>query len=419
MVTIAPWEKLASTLRISNVLFAITFLLIFVAEALHRTIHLGSSPSASFLAVSVGNPFFANLCLLALAAFFLLRPGKGLAAAALGVGAAAEVYLNGLRPPGSLSLFSLGVGLGGSGLLGQAYLASTRPDSRKQILQLMGYCLALPLSLVFGTWQLSATPQNTGGIVYDLYLYAADASFGQQWSFTANHWIRSSASLEAIIHWIYEFPGFLIPLAQVLKLIYPERLYVDPTLAFYTVGAIGGGCYSLCPAVGPDYFFAAVFPDTPPAVVPPHPVFWQNYVAPRNQMPSLHIGWALTIWWLLRCVNRRWGAFGLAFLAVTHVAAFIGTHYIVDYVGAYPVAACVFSLVALLQNRRFPGLALSSAVILCGLGFLIGVKILIGFPFFWFNNPPVVIVSCGLLVALSLLTTYGLHREFRKQALTL
>jgi hypothetical protein len=262
-LTPAP-DKLWSTLRLTDLLLLFCCLGVVVGEVLHRTIHLGCSPVVSFTALALGNPFFCNLALTSAGVFCVLRPSRREGAVALVLGIVLEVTLAAFRPNSVSPIASIGLGFGIAGLVGQIGLAMRRVHQRKFLFALARYSIVLPASLGFGTWQLSATPQFTSDKVYDLYLYAADACFGSQLSFVFNHWFQTNTWVGQAAHFVYQLPALFMVTLQLLKLLYPERFYLDPTLVFTVVGAVGGATYSYCPAVGPHAIFQGWFPTSPP-----------------------------------------------------------------------------------------------------------------------------------------------------------
>ena len=60
-------------------------------------------------------------------------------------------------------------------------------------------------------------------------------------------------------------------------------------------------------------------------------------------MPSLHVAWALLVYWLWR--SSRWRWIVLAYLLLTMLATLGGgEHYLVDVVAAFPFALAVWAL---------------------------------------------------------------------------
>jgi hypothetical protein len=115
---------------------------------------------------------------------------------------------------------------------------------------------------------------------------------------------------------------------------------------FFLAAFLGYVCYNIFPVAGPSYIFDRDFPWTTLSyaqcrrlLAEPYPLFWG---IKRNAMPSLHMTWALQIWWNMRRVSR--GAFGLAlFYAVFTAVGTLGTgeHYLVDLAVAFPFALMV------------------------------------------------------------------------------
>jgi hypothetical protein len=360
----------------------------------------------------MGNPFLDPLALLSPILFVLLRPGRPKVLAAGLLGILLEVALA-IERNREHCAESPGLGMGIAGWLGLGYLALQRPSERRFLLQLLRYSVVLPLSMPLGVWQLSAIPQITQLQVYDLHLYGVENCYGYHFSFLVNDWTTSSPWLWNTAVLVYVLPPLLMVVAQVLKLLYPERFYADPTLSFFVLSSLGCASYNLCPAVGPDHFFPTFFPKLAPDAIFPVVVQHVDMLAPRNQMPSLHVAWALMIWWQLRCVGRWPGRSGMVFVALTMWAAFLGTHYLVDYVFSFPIAAFTFVTLAALERRRMPSLGVATGNLLCLVTFFMGIALLTQWPILWWGQSTLVTVASLLMVLLGLYTTYGLHRQFR------
>jgi len=118
--------------------------------------------------------------------------------------------------------------------------------------------------------------------------------------------------------------------------------------------AIGYALYHVYPVVGPGPLFGARFPYGIASLAgPPQRLIDVTAIAdPRNCMPSLHVGWALLIYWHA----ARWeaGTRGGRLLAGfdDHRHAGDGQHYLVDLVVAVPFAALVDALAGGASARK-------------------------------------------------------------------
>lgn len=115
-------------------------------------------------------------------------------------------------------------------------------------------------------------------------------------------------------------------------------------VALIALGVIGFGLYQLCPAAGPAYRFAGVFPFTTPdpASLPSGATFLET--GARNAMPSLHISWTLII--LVCALSWHWTlrAAAVVISALTLLAMLgSGEHYFIDAVVALPLVAGVLA----------------------------------------------------------------------------
>jgi len=189
---------------------------------------------------------------------------------------------------------------------------------------------------------------SAGGLTYDYYLLYADRGYGFQPSLIIYRFVERFG-LYPTISAVY---GSLI---LCLGLCYAAQM--GPGRKAWRVFAVlslpvilGPLCYTLLPACGPIYFLgvdcytgqsAATCANVTFTALAQHRL---DGIYPRNAMPSLHLAWALLIWWSSRDmkVARR---FALAFVYATAVATMaLGEHYLVDLVGAFPFALAVWSL---------------------------------------------------------------------------
>ena len=118
--------------------------------------------------------------------------------------------------------------------------------------------------------------------------------------------------------------------------------------------------YQLCPIAGPAYAFRGDFPLAIPAAESlPHLPSVVLAIAPRNGIPSMHLGWALLLW-MNACYAGRWARAGFAVLVGLTVLATLGLgeHYLVDLAAGVPMAVALQGLFThvlpwrLAQRRR-------------------------------------------------------------------
>ena len=101
---------------------------------------------------------------------------------------------------------------------------------------------------------------------------------------------------------------------------------------------VGYALYNIYPVVGPSPLFGDRFPYGSPSL--PSAVRLIDVAAiaePRNCMPSLHVGWALIIYWHARPLGPLARGGCALWLALTIFATLaMGQHYLVDLVVASP-----------------------------------------------------------------------------------
>jgi hypothetical protein len=182
---------------------------------------------------------------------------------------------------------------------------------------------------------------------WDLYTLYADLSFGFNPSLWCNRWVEH-AGLYPMVSIVYESLVLAIATAYALSLErrgQPIRVLAVMVLA----GIVGIQAYRLLPACGPVYLlgsecFLGKFPASCATLTSAdlHPVALDRSF-PRNAMPSLHVGWALLVYWTCRASRWRWVA--LAYLVITALATLAGgEHYLVDLVAAFPFSLALWAL---------------------------------------------------------------------------
>jgi len=182
---------------------------------------------------------------------------------------------------------------------------------------------------------------------FDLYLYSVDCSLRVQFSFLLGQ-------MFARYQW-FRFTGllFYIALPLPLALVYAARLRLKnknafpAMLAFLVTGPMGVLFYNLVPASGPVHIFGQDFPWHPFSTSQAmHMVLATVPLkGARNAIPSLHMAWALLVWWNSKGLTRWIRVIALAFVIFTVLATLgTGEHYFVDLVVAFPFAVMVQAL---------------------------------------------------------------------------
>jgi hypothetical protein len=153
----------------------------------------------------------------------------------------------------------------------------------------------------------------------------------------------------------------------------PRRMHLMN--AFVAAGVCGFVLYQVCPAIGPLYCFKHQFPSRLPLLAGSARL--EVFLSPdvHNAMPSMHITWALLVWW------SSWGLGRLAvwvasiFVALTGLAMIgFGEHYLVDIVVALPLVLLVHGICARRHVWTFSGTAMALSWLLF---FRSGVSVLV------------------------------------------
>ncbi len=301
--------------------------------------HLGSN---SMIACGFAGAFFFQVASRSTGKLLLI-------AVAAGAGYGTVYALLGTVFGGSAIQVATGLGAFlGLGSLTVMTLAMVWTKSRDYVVPLRR-ALVLPVfSLVAGVSMNAVT--KAAPSAYDLYLYAFDSSLG----------IAPGASVVKLfdaLPWL----GIAASAIYALLLIFPTlydawglRRGVRGSLmtAFVVAGVCGFIFYQICPGLGPLYVFGSRFPAHLPA---PGQFHLEMYNGPgaRNAMPSMHMTWALLVWWSAWELTPLARLIATGFATLTFLATLgFGEHYLVDLIVAVPFVLLIEAICALRWERR-------------------------------------------------------------------
>lgn len=196
---------------------------------------------------------------------------------------------------------------------------------------------------------------NLAGLLFpktaDLYAYAFDGSLGFQPSFVMGKVFQSYPFISILGHFTY----LLLPVPMAMVCAAHLRRKISAPLymveVFLCAGLLGYLLYLTFPAAGPVYVAGPEYPGSPlPLSVLRHwpiqmvPLSWREA---RNCMPSLHVTWALLIWFNCKPFSRVVRRLAFAFVLITLFDTLgTGEHYLIDLVVAFPFAVAVQALCA-------------------------------------------------------------------------
>jgi hypothetical protein len=200
--------------------------------------------------------------------------------------------------------------------------------------------------------------------VYDLYLYAFDASLHVQIPFLVGRQFAVHPSLRVTA--LLAYIGLSIPIAfvyagQVRRI---GQKSLQCFAAFVLTGPMGILFYNFVPALGPAHLLNQDFPWRPLPIEQAARILLEPIAlaGPRNAIPSLHMAWVLLAWWYSRGLS--WWERGIALFYLIFVGlATLGTgeHYFIDLVVAVPFALFMEALLAFdlrwIDARRTRGIA--------------------------------------------------------------
>ncbi len=240
------------------------------------------------------------------------------------------------------------LGIGALLLLGLRAVWSEREARETAVASLVPALVLILFIFVSGNalrFSGSLNPQTD-----DAWLYAFDGSFGFQPSFFMGKLMYNSIVLTRSAMLTY----LSLPLAMAVVCAWQIRVGARQIswnmLAVLSLAGVGGWLlYSVVPGTGPIYAFGPDFPW--------HPLPYNDLSRfalhkmsiaaniPRNAMPSLHVGWAMLLWWNSGGFPRLLRAALALYIVLTVVATLgSGQHYLVDLVVSLPFALAVQSV---------------------------------------------------------------------------
>src|SRR5580704_13848861 len=301
--------------------------------------HLGSN---SMIACGFAGAFFFQVA-------SRPKPEHILIAIAAGAGFGGVYALLGTSFGGSGVQVATGLGAFlGLGSLTVMALAMVWSDSRAYVVPLRRALILPAFSLVAGVSMNAVT--NAAPPAYDLYLYVFDSSLG----------LTPGAS---VARWFAELPwlGIAASIVYSLLLVFPTlydawglRRGVRSSLmtAFVVAGVCGFVSYQVCPGLGPVYVFGSRFPAHLPGASEIQLSMYDGAGA-RNAMPSMHMTWALLVWWSAWELTAVARVIASGFVALTFLATLgFGEHYLVDLIVAVPFVLLIEAICALPRDRR-------------------------------------------------------------------
>ena len=221
----------------------------------------------------------------------------------------------------------------------------------------------------------------------DWFLYSFDQSLGVQLSFWLGQIVLPSHLLTRVIVVAYYSLPLAIMFTYARQLVRNRKLAMTAFLAFVIAGPLGVVFYNLVPAGGPRNLFGSEFPLHPLTTEQLRQMSIQSLVipGPRNAFPSLHLAWALLVWWYSDGLSRWTKAVFIAFLVGTVISTLsLGEHYFVDLVTAFPFALMIFAACGLNASQSNMRRIVS---LITGAMLMVGWMVVLrwGLPLVWIN----------------------------------
>lgn len=241
---------------------------------------------------------------------------------------------------------------------------------------------------------------------YDVYLFFTDATLGFHPSVLLRNFFLAHHHWYPVIAIIYSSLSVAMAVVYAAHLHKCKSKYYMLQL-FLAAGFLGWLAYNIVPAAGPAYFFGWNFIGPVPAYhelphlaldkVPlPATVF-------RNAMPSLHMTWALLMYWNSRRLGSWVHWFAAIFAFLTAIATLgTGEHYLVDLVVAFPFSLFIQGLSSRpLKDSRMRTNAMILGIVL-SLAWMLVIRL----------DPRVFLVSRALPWTAMLITVIGVQIVF-------
>lgn len=319
--------------------------MLLLAEAIAMT-GIVSGPARRFLLSARSPQWVAILGSITLHAFVLYAaysaPRWRGPLLALAAGAAIDAALWPFAPdPAGSPYLWIAVLAAGPGLvsLGVLIAGATGEGGQRAPYRLLLEALAILAIYVLGVVVFQDLTRAMHPATLDPAAYRIDSTYGFLPSTVAVLAAREPAWLLPVLATPYDLLPYGFALLFALQLRdgrrWPAHLFLITALS----GAVAVVLYQVCPIAGPKYAFGDAFPslmpppeslDLAPDVVAP---------APRNGMPSMHLAWALLLWFNALHGSRAVRNFFALFLGFTALATLaLGEHYLVDLVAGVPVA---------------------------------------------------------------------------------
>jgi len=295
------------------------------------------------------------------------------------------------------------LGFGAFLMFGLRWIWSELP-ARRQTTALLAPAAAL-VFFVFSAQRALSLANLFYPKTYDLYLYVADGAFGFQPSFVFGRAMARWHGLGVACLLAYLSLPFVMALVYALRL--PKKANQpswDIISLFMLAGFSGWVLYNVAPATGPTYAFRASFPwQALPYHSLPKVLLERISVpgnAPRNAVPSLHMAWALLLFWSAQGFSRSLRIFLGIYLGLTVLATLgTGEHYFVDLVTAIPFAVMVLAIVSPGRTRALLPRLLAASF---GLGLCLAWLLLLRYGVRMLLLSPVVpwglsVLTCGVV----------------------
>lgn len=268
-----------------------------------------------------------------------------------------------------ISTASAVLGFGAILLLGLRAIWSER-EARENAFAMLAPALILIL-FIFASANVLRMSDSLSPQTDDAWLYAFDGSLGFQPGFAVGRLMYQSLLLARSAMLTYLSLPFAMAVVCAWHIPSKTRRISWHMLAVLLLAGVSGWLlYNVVPGTGPLYAFGHDFPWHGLPYKDLSTFVLQKMLIPtgipRNAMPSLHMGWAILLFWNSRAFPRALRAALLLYLALTVVATLgTGQHYLVDLVVSLPFALAVEAAASYTlpdKSRRF--IALISGIIL-------------------------------------------------------
>lgn len=235
-------------------------------------------------------------------------------------------------------------------------LRALRPGPEQEAaLEALSLSVAIPVFTVFNASVSATIAGMNSNAVYDMRVYTLDGLWGAQPSFIFARMGFSTLAVSLPLWLVYNWLSVWMLLSQLLARLNEKAVAYSPLLTFLFVGIVGQWSYKYFPCVGTQVLCGIRFPMCDiPVLADPLKIVDAPAVFSRATVPSLHLAWALTAYWVVEGLKPSWRYTGACLFWLTAWSTFsVGNHYLFDLLVAVPFSVGTYALAVKDMGRNW------------------------------------------------------------------